>query len=264
MDVRWCNTSETLCSDQVRRVLLNSRRDSTRKTYLAKWSRFTHWCDTKGLNPSVSPLHAVLDYVLHLHTSGISIPSLKVHLAVITAFHRPINGRSVFAHPITKRFLKGLHNLNPPHRPSPPVWNLNLMLDVLTRSPFDLLATTSLQLLTTKVVFLIAITSARRMSKIAALMASPPYTIFNKDSVILRLHPTFHPKVCSDFHINEPVVFPKVYASPQEALLHMLDARRASHFILIELVISERQIVFLYLLQINLEVVHSLRSAFRS
>lgn len=58
----------------------------------------------------------------------------------------------------------------------------------------------------TKTVFLIEITSARWVNKIAALTASSPETIFHKDKVVLWLHPSFLPKVCSDFHINEPVV----------------------------------------------------------
>nr|XP_025038502.1 uncharacterized protein LOC112545154 [Pelodiscus sinensis] len=234
LDGRWFSTSKMLCSDQVKGILLYSRKDSTRKTYLSKWSRFTRWHAPKDLDPLISPLNVVLEYILQLQATGLSISSLRVHAAAIAAFHHHIEGKSVFFHPMMTRFFKGLINLNLPYRPPPPAWSLDLVLDVLTRPPFEPLATVLMPVLTMKVLFLLAITSARRVSELAALMSSPPYTVFTKDAVTLRSHPAFLPKVCTEFHINEPIVLPCFYPEPHtsrhHALLHTLDARRALVF----------------------------------
>ncbi|XP_075781544.1 uncharacterized protein LOC142828046 [Pelodiscus sinensis] len=231
---QWLKGDENLCSEQVKAILLHSRKESTRNTYLAKWQRFSNWCLQNDIQPLSSPLQYVLDYILHLRNSGLALSSLKVHLAAISAFHHPVEGSSLFSHVITKRFLKGLINLYPPRRALSPSWNLDLVLDTIMYPPFEPLASVSLHMLTMKTVFLLAITSARRVSELGALMASPPFMVFSKDTVMLQLHPDFIPKVCSSFHINEPIVlsafYPKPHSSSKDALFHTLDVRRAFSF----------------------------------
>ncbi|KAM7164069.1 uncharacterized protein RBU57_008131 [Macrochelys suwanniensis] len=67
-----------------------------------------------------------------------------------------------------------------------------------------------------------------------ALLCDPPYTIFHKDKVQLRPHPSFLPKVVSRFHMSQdiflPVFFPKPHANSREQRLHSLDVRRALAF----------------------------------
>ncbi|XP_075774348.1 uncharacterized protein LOC102454623 [Pelodiscus sinensis] len=234
MDACWFTDFEQSCSRRVKEVLMHSRKESTRTAYAAKWSKFQAWCTDNSVDSRFATLPCILEYLLQLHDKGLALASLRVHLAAINAFHHRDGDFSLFAHPTTKRFLKGLSNLHPPRRPPPPLWNLDLVLQTLTRPPFEPLATVSLHLLTIKLVFLLAITSARRVSEIAAFMASPPYTVFSKESVTLRAHPAFIPKVSSDFHINEPVVlpcfFPKPHSSSQAAQLHTLDVRRSLAF----------------------------------
>lgn len=83
---------------------------------------------------------------------------------------------------------------------------------------------------------LVALTSARRVSKLRALTSDPPYTVFFKDKVRLRAHPAFLPKVMSDFHTSQdiflPVFYPKPHMSGKEQALHTLDMRRALAFYL--------------------------------
>lgn len=130
--------------------------------------------------------------------------------------------------------MKGLDNLFP-HRTQPAQpWDRELVLNTLTQKPFEPLATCDFRTLTMKVLFLTAITSARRVGELAALSALPPYTLFIDQGVILRPQPTFLPKVNSKFHINEPIVLPTFYPKPhisaEQARLHTLDARRTLAF----------------------------------
>lgn len=150
------------------------------------------------------PFHYILNYIYHLKTGGLSISFVKVH-------HKLIDGSSVFTHPITRRFLKGLQNIYPPHNVPPPSWDLNLVLDCLMRSPFKPITTCPLLLI--KVLFLTAIISARRVSETGALRVGPLYTIFTKDKVTLRPYPTFLPKISTAFHVNEPIALPTFFPS---------------------------------------------------
>lgn len=195
----WFSQNELAFSDQVQRVLLHSRTQSTHTTYLRKWTRFAEWCSTKQLSPTSAPLPRMLNYLLDIKQSGLSFSSIRIHLTAITTFHDTIDNTLVFTHPITKRFLKRLQTIYPDIKPPTPPWDLHLVLSCLTQQPFEPLATCSLLHLSMKTAFLVAITSARQAGEIAALKVDPPYTLFFKDKVTLRLHPKFLPKVQSTF-----------------------------------------------------------------
>lgn len=88
--------------------------------------------------------------------------------------------------------------------------------------PFEALVTCSLAHLSAKVFVLLAITSARRVSELQALMR-PLYTIFFKDTVFMRLHPKCIPKMVSSIHLRQSTFFPKPLAHKDEKRLHTLD-----------------------------------------
>ncbi|XP_039386017.1 uncharacterized protein LOC120400862 [Mauremys reevesii] len=185
MAPEWLTQSELRYSVPVQQVLLGSRKPSTRATYLAKWKRFTCWCGEHNVLPAEVSIPTILDYYWSLKQQGLAVPSLRVHLAAISTFHPGENGRLVFSHPVVSRFLKGMERLYPQVRCPAPTWDLNLVLTRLMSAPFEPLATCSLLYLSWKTAFLVAITSARRVSKLWALTVDPPYTVFHKDKVQL-------------------------------------------------------------------------------
>lgn len=164
---------------------MNSRKSSTRIAYLAKWKRFMLWATKNGVLPNEAPLPLIPDYLHHLKKEGLMVSSIEVHLAAVLAFHPPVNGWLVFSNPICSRFLKGLEHLYSPVHQSLPPWDLNLVLSNLMGPPFEPMATCSLFCLSWKVVFMVAITLARRVSEIRALTSELPYTVFFKDKVQL-------------------------------------------------------------------------------
>ncbi|KAM7139060.1 uncharacterized protein RBU57_016237 [Macrochelys suwanniensis] len=179
----WLNKSELRCSSSVQQVLLGSRKPSTRSTYLAKWKCFSCWCAPRGTAPLQAPVPIILDYLLSLKQQGLAISSLKFHLAAISAFHPGENGRLIFSNPMVSRFLKGLERLYPLIRHPVPTWDLSLVITRFMGAPFEPMATCSLLYLSWKTTFLVAITSARRVSEIRALTSEPPYMVFHKDKV---------------------------------------------------------------------------------
>lgn len=70
--------------------------------------------------------------------------------------------------------------------------------------------------LSMKTVFLVAISSARWVGEIGALLACPPYTIFYKDKITLRAHPQFLPKVPFSFHLNQPIYLSSSFPKPRQ------------------------------------------------
>ncbi|CAJ0963288.1 unnamed protein product [Ranitomeya imitator] len=109
-------------------------------------------------------------------------------------------------------------------------WDLNLVLGVLQQSPFEPLQEVSLSLLSWKVAFLVAVTSIRRISELAALSSQVPFLNFHQGKVVLRTSPSFLLKVVFSFHLNEEIVLPSLCPAPVhriEKSLHTLDLVRA-------------------------------------
>lgn len=227
--------STLVFSAEVQHVLLHSRKDSTRRSYSSKWERFSDFLSSRKIPPTSSSLSDVCEFLLSLKSSGLSHSSLRVYLAAISAYHPPIDGFAIFSHPLMKRFFQGLVRLYPPVRTPPPAWDLPLVLRRLTRHPFEPMASCDLRLLTWKTAFLVAITSARRVSELVALCRIAPYLIFQPHSVRLRPDATFLPKVVSQFHLSADIILPDFFPTPssdRERLLHTLDVKRALLFYL--------------------------------
>lgn len=114
-------------------------------------------------------------------------------------------------------FLQGYAQQLPLVTKLPSSWDLNVALSALTKPVFKPLVTCSLSQLSMKVIFLVAITSARHINELVGMMAISSYTIFPKDEVFLCLHPKFIPQVVSAFHLNQCIhlliFYPKSHIS---------------------------------------------------
>lgn len=159
-------------------ILNNSRKDSTRKCYLAKWKHFSIWAQQKHISSETADSPAVLDLLWrHQFFPLIHCKSTWWQSACVTC-------HQIFTQPVTK-FLKGLMRTFPPVNKQNLQRDLNLGLLALTKSPFEQLAMCSMFHLLMKVAFLIAITLARRVSELGALTTDPPYAIFHEDKFLL-------------------------------------------------------------------------------
>ncbi|KAF7245997.1 Receptor-type tyrosine-protein phosphatase N2 [Varanus komodoensis] len=152
-------------------ILESALRPSTRKSYAAKWQRFSNFANLHSFPASSASVSQILQFLFELHQSGLKPSSIKVYTAAISHYRETIHGLSIFAQPLIKRFLRGLSNLHPTIRPLMPTWSLSVVLQALTRSPFEPMATIDLRLASWKTAFLVAVTSARRSSELCALRA---------------------------------------------------------------------------------------------
>lgn len=114
----------------------------------------------------------------------------------------------------------------PTRRITTPRGDLSLVLNAFTNPPFEPIHEVSTRFLTLKAVFLVAITSARRVDEISALVHTPPYTQILDDRVILKPDPAFLPKVVLSFHRSQEIVLPSA-SSAKERVFHTLDVIRA-------------------------------------
>lgn len=112
-------------SEMVQNVILNARKPSTRWSYQRKWQR-----SYLSARSSQHSLHTVLNFLVHLKDTGLGLPSLRVYLSAISAYHELIDGKTVFSQKGVQLFplpfhFQDFHSLAPlpalPNTARPPL-----------------------------------------------------------------------------------------------------------------------------------------------
>ncbi|XP_044125830.1 uncharacterized protein LOC122933245 isoform X1 [Bufo gargarizans] len=212
-------------SAAVLRTMSHSRAPATVKAYARVKRIFLLWCASHQVPSQDPPVSAILQFMQDGLDKGLSPSTLKVQISALSAAF----GRSLHQDPLIKRFLKGAVRLKPSISRPIPQWDLSVVLKGLSGPPFEPLEEVDFKFLSWKVTFLLAVTSAKRISELQAFSAYEPYTLFLPDRVLLRFLPTFLPKVPSVHNINQVVSLPVLCSSSssaEETSLHTLDVAR--------------------------------------
>ncbi len=184
-------------STEVVETILHSRAPSTRKLYALKWKIFASWCSDHQLDPVNCPVGTVLEFLQDRFTAGLAPSTLKVYVAAISAYHIPLGGTSMGNEPLVSRFLHGTMRLRPAARTRVPTWDLAIVLQGLSLAPFEPLEEVPAKFLTLKALFLLAISSLKRIGDLQALSVAPSCLEFAPGMVKAFLHPKpgYIPKV---------------------------------------------------------------------
>ncbi|KAK9957703.1 hypothetical protein ABG768_011926 [Culter alburnus] len=204
---------------EVVETILNSRAPATRKLYSYKWNLFSAWCRRINVDPVHASVSHVLTFLQEKFSEGLSPSTLKVYVAAISAFHISLEGGlSVGRDPLVTRFLRGTLRLRPPVRTRVPAWDLAVVLQGLAEAPFEPLEEAPERFLTLKTIFLLAITSLKRIGDLQALSVAPSYLEFAPGMVKAFLHPRpgYVPKVPT--HVPGPIVLQAFYPPPFKSL----------------------------------------------
>ncbi|XP_029441869.1 uncharacterized protein LOC115081586 [Rhinatrema bivittatum] len=194
-------------------TLLRARNTSTSVTYVWVWKVFEEWCDSHTIQSTQASVAQILFFLQAGLDLGMAYNSLRVQVAALGAFLQGGDDVLLSSHPDILRFLKGVRHLKPPIRPPCPSWNLNLVLRALCSPPFKPLGSASIKDVALKTIFLVVISSARRISELQALSCREPYLRFSVGGVSLSTVPSFLPKVVSAFHLNQSVELPSFSSS---------------------------------------------------
>lgn len=116
-----------------------------------------------------------------------TIAILKSHALANASILGFPKGRVLASHPPVRKFLNPL--LNPLPMAKASSWDLSLVLQVLYKPSFEPMAMCLIRLLSIKIVFLIAIITARRLPELAALSIARDLCTFQKDSIVPKTDP---------------------------------------------------------------------------
>ncbi|XDV51168.1 hypothetical protein PO909_020095 [Leuciscus waleckii] len=193
--------------EAVRKTINNAKAPSTWDNYSSKWRVFSNWCQDKNLDPTNCGLDSILCFLQSLLDSGRKVNTVRVYVAAISHFHSIVEGLLVGKHMLVTQFLKGTRRLYPEKRLRSPSWDLPMVLQSLTKAPFEPLAQADLKSLMWKTVFLLAICSAKRVGELHSLTVSEDCLRWkaNYSGVSLWPNPAFLPKVLNTCTINQVI-----------------------------------------------------------
>ncbi|KAF7253210.1 putative uncharacterized transposon-derived protein F52C9.6 [Varanus komodoensis] len=71
---------------EIQRILESALRPSTRRSYAAKWWRFSSFAESRSFSPHSASIADILQFLLELHHSGLKRSSIKVFTAAISYY----------------------------------------------------------------------------------------------------------------------------------------------------------------------------------
>ena len=217
-------------------TILSAKASSTYRGYECGWRSFCLWCEQNGFNPRETTIAQIVNHLQGVLQTSKKANTMKHRLASINAFHpgfKPYN--SLWVVPIIKEFKQGAFKKFPVIKNPVPTWDLPFVLDALMRHPYEPMEESSLENLTLKTAFLVAVTSGRRVSEIHAVDCREEWLVISNQRAILRTNPLFRPKIASDKNINAKIVLKAFFPNPRNAHqteLHSLDVVRSlNHYL---------------------------------
>ncbi|XP_069621778.1 uncharacterized protein [Ranitomeya imitator] len=204
-------------------TLLQSRKPSTTKIYTKIWKKFLQFHTSS--NTSEIPIQSILEFLQKGRELGLTANTLKVHVSALGALY----GHNIAGNRWVSRFITACERINPVNIPRVPPWDLNLVLQALTDSPFEPIDSIPIKILSLKTALLVALTSARRISDSQALSIDPPFLLTFQDKLVLKPDPSYLPKVAKTFHRSQEIILPTFFSNPstpEEQKYHTLDVKR--------------------------------------
>ena len=133
-------------------------RTSTSRLYQTKWLLFCGWCHGRGV-----------DFLIHLRRDkGLSVSAVKGYHAALNSVFALKGINLADSRPISM-LIRNFSKSARPEELRPPVWNVTLVLQSLTCAPCEPLRMSDERFLAQKMLFLLALASAKRIGELHAL-----------------------------------------------------------------------------------------------
>ena len=165
-----------------------AHRPSSRAGYQAEWSIYRRWCHSEGHSVSRPTLPKVADFLFWLRRSRkLSVSAILGYRFMLAAVFR-FKLLEISTSPVLHDLVRSFKVEVPVWSVRPPVWDLEVVLRYLHLSAFEPLSGLSLHFLTKKVLFLVSLVTAKRVSELQALSS---FVLFSTSGVCLAYVPEF-------------------------------------------------------------------------
>lgn len=173
-------------SEEARKFLDQSKRESTKRLYNARIQIYSDWCSERNINPTKAAVEEIADFLVFLvNVKKFKITTIIGYRSAISSFHKGWSHSKVGTNSDISDLIKGMYNAKPEIKPLIPNWDLPSVLWRLCDPPFEPLDSCELKFLTWKTVFLLALASASRISEIHALSVKDGNLRFERHGIRL-------------------------------------------------------------------------------
>ena len=142
------------------------QQSSTWTIYKSKWALFEKWCRENSVDFSTPSMKQISDFFLY-HDLNRRPSTIDGYRTAIVDTLGP-SGQHIAHNEDLHRLLSSFHRDHPKSSRNLPKWNLSLVLNELTKAPFEPMKDTDLKHLTLKTAFVLALASGKRRSEIHA------------------------------------------------------------------------------------------------
>ena len=133
------------------------------------WMLFCGWCRGRGVAPVNATIPLIMDFLAHLRRDkGLSISAVKCYQSALNSVFALKGMDLALSRPISM-LIRSFSKSARPEQLRPPAWDVTLVLQSLTRVPYEPLQTSDERFLAQKTLFLLALTSAEQVGELHVL-----------------------------------------------------------------------------------------------
>ena len=174
---------------------------------------FDRWAAGQGFDPLDPTASQIASFLFDLfETHGLSPQTIKGYRTCIGSVLNRTGRARVVLHRTISDMIASMELQRPRITPVLPQWDLGVVLEALSKSPYEPLREASFKHLTLKTVFLLAMASAGRRSELHALRFDQNYIQFKPKGagVTLYFSPEFMRKNQKPNQVNDPWYIPAI------------------------------------------------------
>ena len=124
-------------SGRASRLLSRRVRESTARLYQSQWLSFCRWCRGRSITPLDATISVIVDFLIHLREDkGFSLSALKGYRSAITSVFN-LKGLDLANSKELYMLFRSLAKTCPPQDLRPPAWDVTLVLQSLTKQPYE-------------------------------------------------------------------------------------------------------------------------------
>ena len=147
-----------------------ARCSSSRAVCQAKWLVYHSWCRNENHSVSRPTLPNIADFLLWLRrVRKLSVSAVMGYRSMLSSVFR-FKLPEISSSPVLQDLLRSFQVESPSRMVRPPSWDLNKVLHHLRSSTYEPSANLSLRSLTKKVLFLLSLTTAKRVGGITGAL----------------------------------------------------------------------------------------------
>jgi len=175
--------STTGVSKETSELLLAGWSKGTNTAYQSGWKRWSSWCERREIDSIRCGIQCFLDFITSLFKEGLQYRSINLIRSAVSTTHLPVDGTPIGQHPLVKQLFKGVYNSRPPQPRYTHTWDVSAVLNHIAHlgNNRDL----SLKQLSFKLLMLMSLTSASRVSELQALDLR--FRRYTTDGVVFKL-----------------------------------------------------------------------------